>query len=146
MDAADQQVRFRLVGRQEHGAAKLRHRVSILLALEQPAAAIEMELRGVPLVALRGVDYRQIDARLVARLEILADALEAARQRIERRVTRALGISRRQLRRRARAPSPASTVLPGRVEREREHDVRIRCRRDCAAAPHAASRWPPADR
>ena len=52
----------RLVGRQEHRAAQLRHRLAILLALEQPAAAIEMELRGVLLVALRGVDDRQIDA------------------------------------------------------------------------------------
>src|SRR5262245_4846739 len=80
VDSPYQEVRLRLVGRQEHGLMELRHRLAILLLLVQPAAALEMELCQVLLVVLRRVQDRLIDRRGIRRLQVLAHALEPPRQ------------------------------------------------------------------
>ena len=146
MDAADQQVRLRLVGRQEDRAAQLRHRLAILLALEEPAAALEMELRQVALVALRGVGDRLVDAA-AARSTSRSCRTRSRPRGSGSRCRRSLGlrVARARAAPRARARARPRRCCPRRRARARARRARRR-RRDCAAAPRAASRSPPADR
>src|SRR4029079_16789870 len=77
MQPADEQVRLGLVRRQVDRAPKLRERGAILLALEKPASAIEMERRHLALLALRGPPQRRAGAPRLWTLEEERDALES---------------------------------------------------------------------
>ena len=112
VDAADQQVRLGLVGRQEHRAPQLRHRLAILLRLVQPAAALEMELREV--AAGRAARSLLIAWSMPLRADRRRDPGAPARGRAAavapaptRRRPAATTAARR-----SRARAPASTPLP----------------------------------
>src|SRR5262249_5059522 len=83
VDAPDEQVRLGLVWRQEHHPLQLGHRLAVLLGLVEPAGALEVKPRDVLLIALCGRGDRLADAaRASGDVEILRQALEAARRRV----------------------------------------------------------------
>ena len=69
VNAADQQVRLRFVWRQEHGAPKLRHRLAVLLGIEQTSSALEIELRDVLLIAERSGCQGLVDRPRAVRVD-----------------------------------------------------------------------------
>ena len=144
MNAPEQQLRLGFVGRQEHRAPQLGRRLAILLRLEQPPAALEMELRQLALIALGGGRDGLVDA--AARASIPCPGATRSRPRGS-----AIGPRRRRPRSAttAAAPAPARAQLrpccpTRRAPRPARHGHRRRW--DRAAAPRAASRSPPADR
>ena len=76
MDAPDQQVRLGLVRKKVHRPAKFRHGLPILLLLEQPAAAIQVEGGKVALLPLGRIDNGLIQSQVARILELGAKALE----------------------------------------------------------------------
>ena len=141
VDAPEQQVRLGFVGRQEDGAAQLDGRLAILLRLEQPPAALEMELREVALIALarwsRSPGRRRWrattrDPARCARGRAAADRRRPAGSAYVADNCAASSRSR-----------PASTVLPDASSADGEDEMRVAVGRVAAQAPRAASKSPP---
>src|SRR4051812_22880604 len=123
VDARDQQVRLGLVRREEHHALQLGHRLAVLFGLVQAARALEMELGDVLLIALDGRGEGLADAaRPARRVEVLRQALEAARDRLLPR--HRIRMARRQLNGDLALAGGFDRVTRG-VEHGGEHDVRV---------------------
>src|SRR3954447_1478745 len=124
VNAADQQVRLRLVRREEYGAAQLGQCFGVLLALEEPATAVQVEPRKVLLIALRRVDDGPVDRLRPARLEIRPRPLQPLGHGVGSPSSRSFGVLRRQLRGElalADCLRPASRCF----QLRREHHVRV---------------------
>src|ERR1051326_1894397 len=81
VDTADQQVRLRFVRREKNRTLELSQGFAVLLLREKSAAALQVELRDVFLIALRGCGKRLSDAVRSHGLELLTHALETAGDR-----------------------------------------------------------------
>ena len=125
IDAAQQQVRFGLVGREIQGTTQFGHRLGVVSLLEKPPAAIEVKRRELLLLALPGVAMALSIRRIV---DTSSDGFCRSNPRgigsPAGRFLRPFRVGRRQLRRELTL-ARRLRLRAGRFERGRHHGVRF---------------------
>ena len=142
--APEEQVRLRIVRRQEQHAIQLGDRLSIALLRDQAAGPIEVELREFLLVVL-AVGERLLNLPGVRQFDVALHALQASRHRIGCRTFVPVGVGRRQPPCEFLLTQRLAAVARG-VQAPRQARNARRRRSGRGAAPRAASRLRPACR
>src|SRR5262245_14158468 len=95
MNAANQQMRLRLIRRQVQGPVQFLDRLAVLFLLNESPPAIDVKPRQIPLVALRAASCCRVESRM-RKLHGGLDSLEPPRNGFRRRAALPLLVGRRE--------------------------------------------------